>query len=49
MEITEKGKKALTKEDSSVRFKETGNKKDYLPKGVYKIQIDNENTTLEIK
>lgn len=49
MEITEKGKKALTKEDSSVRFKETGNKKDYLPKGVYNIQIDNENTTLEIK
>lgn len=49
LEITEKGEKALIKEDSTIIFKETGNKKDYLPKGIYKIQIENDNTVLEIK
>lgn len=49
LELTEKGKKALKKEDKSINFKETGNKKDYLPKGVYAIEIDNTKTTLEIK
>lgn len=49
LELTEKGKKALMKEDSKLDFKKTGNKKYYLPKGVYTIQIDNSKTTLEIK
>jgi len=49
LELDEKGKKALMKEDASIHFKETGNKKYYLPKGVYTIQIDNSKTTFEIK
>ena len=49
LEVTEKGKKALMKEDSLVSFKETGNKKYYLPKGVYTISIDNSKTTFEVK
>ena len=49
LEITEKGKKGLMKEDKSIHFKETGNKKYFLPKGVYVIQIDNAKTELEIK
>ena len=49
LELTKKGIKALTKEDKSIHFKETGNKKYYLPKGVYTVQIENITTTLEIK
>ena len=49
LELTEKGKKALMKEDSKIDFGETGNKKYYLPKGVYTIKIDEATTTLEIK
>lgn len=49
LEVTEKGRKALMKEDSLIHYKETGNKKYYLPKGVYTIQIDNSKTTFEIK
>lgn len=49
LELNEKGQKALMKEDSTIHFKETGNKKQYLPKAVYTIQIDNINTKLEIK
>ncbi|SDG82753.1 VPS10 domain-containing protein [Winogradskyella thalassocola] len=49
LELTDKGKKALMKENKDIHFKETGNKKVYLPRGSYKIQIDNVNTTLEIK
>jgi hypothetical protein len=49
LELTNKGKKALMKEDSKLDFKETGNKKYYLPKGVYTVQIDNAKTKLEIK
>ena len=49
LELTEKGKKALKKEDSTIDFKETGNKKYYLPKGVYTLKIDDATTTVEIK
>jgi hypothetical protein len=48
LEITEKGKKALAKEDSTISFKETGNKKNYLPQGIYSVEIDKVKTTLEI-
>ncbi|WP_400075487.1 VPS10 domain-containing protein [Winogradskyella sp. R77965] len=49
LELTDKGKKALMKEDSKLDFRETGNKKNYLPKGVYTIKIDETTTTLEVK
>ena len=49
LELTEKGKKALKKEDGKIEFRETGNKKYYLPKGVYTIQIDDTSTKLEVK
>ena len=49
LELTEKGKKALIKEDNKLDFRETGNKKYYLPKGMYRVQIDKAETTLEIK
>lgn len=49
LEIHEKGKKALIKENKDLHFKETGNKKYYLPKGVYIVQLGEAKTTLEIK
>jgi len=49
LELTEKGKKALMKEDSKVDFRATGNKKYYLPKGIYKIKVDGVVTKLEVK
>ncbi|MFK7832462.1 MAG: glycosyl hydrolase [Winogradskyella sp.] len=49
LELTNKGKKALMKADKELDFKETGNKKNYLPKGEYTIEIDGEKTTFEIK
>ncbi|WP_179344485.1 WD40/YVTN/BNR-like repeat-containing protein [Winogradskyella ursingii] len=49
LEVTEKGKKALMKEDTKIDFKETGNKKYYLPKGTYTVEIDGAKTKLEIK
>lgn len=49
LELTEKGKKALMKEHSKLDFRETGNKKNYLPKGIYTVEIDNVQTKLEIK
>ncbi|WP_299121683.1 sialidase family protein [uncultured Winogradskyella sp.] len=49
LEITEKGKKALMKEDSKIDFRETGNKKQYLPKGIYFVEIDDVKTKLVIK
>jgi len=49
LELTKKGKKALMKADSKLDFSETGNKKNYLPKGIYTIEIDNVKTELEIK
>jgi photosystem II stability/assembly factor-like uncharacterized protein len=49
LELTEKGKKALMKANEKLEFKETGNKKQYLPKGVYTIEIDKATITFEIK
>ena len=49
LELTDEGKKALLKDNKDIQFRETGNKKYYLPKGTYKIGIDNENTVLKIK
>lgn len=49
LEITEKGKKALMKENTSVDISKADNGKYYLPKGVYTVQIDNAKTQLEIK
>jgi hypothetical protein len=49
LELTEKGKKALMKEDRNLSFKDTGNKKQYLPKGVYSVEIDKVTITFEIK
>lgn len=49
LELTEKGKKALLKENPELTFKETTNKKDYLPKGKYTIDIEGFETKFEIK
>ncbi|MDN3491409.1 beta propeller repeat protein [Winogradskyella bathintestinalis] len=49
LELSEKGKKALIKENKNIYFKETGNKKNYLPQGTYTIEIDKVKTKLEIK
>ncbi|MBT8274193.1 MAG: glycosyl hydrolase, partial [Bacteroidia bacterium] len=48
MSITEAGKDALMKEDTSIRINKAQNGKYYLPKGKYKIQIGNETTDFEI-
>ncbi len=47
--ITEKGKKALEKENSSLDINKSENGKYYLPKGTYTIQIDGTSTKFEIK
>ncbi len=47
--ITEKGKKALLKENTSITISEAQNGKIYIPKGNYTIQIDDQKTTLVIK
>ena len=49
LELTEKGKKALKKENDKLDFKETGNKKYYLPKGTYTVEIEKTSITFEIK
>ncbi|MBO6879545.1 glycosyl hydrolase [Winogradskyella sp.] len=49
LELTEKGKKALMKENTSVDISKASNGKYYLPKGLYTVQIDNAKTKLEIK
>jgi hypothetical protein len=49
LELTQKGKKALTKENEKLEFNETGNKKYYLPKGKYTVAIDKASITFEIK
>ncbi|MBC3845906.1 glycosyl hydrolase [Winogradskyella echinorum] len=49
LELTEKGKKALMKENTSIKVKKSGNGKYYLPKGIYTVQIDNAKTKLDIK
>ncbi|MCB0382432.1 MAG: glycosyl hydrolase [Psychroserpens sp.] len=47
--LTEKGHKALLKENTSIEINKSDNNKYYLPKGVYTIQIDDQKTTFEIK
>ena len=47
--ISESGKKALLKEDSTIDIKNADNGKFYLPKGVYAIQLGSEKTKLELK
>ena len=47
--VTEKGRKALLKENSSIDISKAKNNKYYVPKGVYTIQIGSEKTTFEVK
>lgn len=47
--LTEQGKKALLKEDKSIKVNKAKNGKQYLPKGKYTIQIGSEKVTLEVK
>ena len=47
--ITEKGRKALLKENSSIDINKAKNEKYYVPKGSYTIQIGSEKTTFEVK
>lgn len=47
--VTDKGRKALLKENSSIEVKKAENGSYYLPKGKYTIQIGSESTILEIK
>ncbi|WP_411894103.1 VPS10 domain-containing protein [Winogradskyella sp. A2] len=49
LEITEKGRKALMKENTSIDINESSNGKYYLPKGIYTVKIGDANTKLEIK
>jgi ligand-binding sensor domain-containing protein len=47
--LSEKGKKALEKENKELKIGKSGNGKYYLPKGVYTIEIDDAKSTLEVK
>lgn len=47
--LTEKGRKALLKENTSIEIEKAKNDMYYLPKGTYTIQIDTEKTTFEVK
>ncbi|OUS01494.1 glycosyl hydrolase [Flavobacteriales bacterium 33_180_T64] len=47
--LTQKGRKALLKENSSLDINKAKNGKYYIPKGMYAIQIGNEKTDFEIK
>ena len=47
--LTEKGRKALLKENTSIEIEKAKNDVYYLPKGTYTIQIDDEKTNFEIK
>ena len=49
LDISEKGKKALMKENTSIDINKASNEKYYLPKGVYTVQIDDATSKLEIK
>ncbi len=46
--ITERGREALIKEDSSIKINKADNGKYYLPKGEYSIIIDTEKTIIRI-
>jgi len=47
--LTEKGKKALMKENTTLEISKAQNDKYYLPAGTYTIQIDEEKTNLIVK
>ncbi|RNC88019.1 MAG: glycosyl hydrolase [Winogradskyella sp.] len=47
--LTEKGRKVLMKENTSIDINKANNGKYYLPKGKYTLQIDGESNVLEIK
>ncbi|WP_431157229.1 WD40/YVTN/BNR-like repeat-containing protein [Winogradskyella poriferorum] len=49
LELTEKGRKALMKENTSIDVNKASNGKYYLPKGTYTVMINNSKTKLEIK
>lgn len=49
LELTEKGKKALMKQDPKAEIKASGNGKYYLPKGSYTVLVDQAKSTLEVK
>ncbi|MGB0981393.1 MAG: glycosyl hydrolase [Winogradskyella sp.] len=48
LDITERGKKALLKANTEANINNTSNKKYYLPKGMYTLQIDDAKTELLI-
>lgn len=47
--LTEKARKALLKENTSVEINTSKNDKYYLPKGIYTIQIDDQKASFEVK
>jgi len=47
--VTEKGKKALLKENTSIEIPKAKNGNYYMPKGIYTIQVGGEKTTFEVK
>ena len=49
LELTEKGRKALMKENTSIDVNKASNGKYYLPKGTYTVMINKSKTKLEIK
>jgi len=49
LDITEKGRKALMKENTSIDINKASNGKYYLPKGKYKVQIGSTISKLEIR
>ena len=49
LELTNKGRKALMKENTSLDINQASNGKYYLPKGEYTVEIDGAITKLEIK
>ncbi|NRA93396.1 MAG: glycosyl hydrolase, partial [Psychroserpens sp.] len=49
LELTEKGRKALLKEDTSIDINKASNGKYYLPKGVYTVTLGEAKTKIELK
>lgn len=49
LELSDKGRKALMKEDSKLKIDTSSNGKYYLPKGIYTIEINGAETKMEIK
>jgi len=49
LSISEKAKKALMKENTSLNIKKTQNGKYYLPKGNYSVQVGSSNEPFEVK